>query len=145
MVFFDINSLVGSTLDPGSVSYHFYSFGFSGVSLQYANVSGTELTTAYGQLSGSPVASLDGTTGWRAYDVTSLLQSSIDTNHRYVALVFNATTNYGGGSLAAVDDSANRGSYLTTPGGDAVPEPTTLALGSFGLVSVWILRRRRRA
>ncbi|MDO8303269.1 MAG: PEP-CTERM sorting domain-containing protein [Sedimentisphaerales bacterium] len=127
LVIIDISSLAGRTLD--SVTFNFYSFGFSGVNLQYAGGTGPVVTTAYAQTSGEQIASLDSTVGWLSYDVTSYVQSGIDGGLQNIGFVFNAA-NYGGGSLASAESGS--AAYL-----NVVPEPATLcllALGGFGLL-----------
>lgn len=134
LVIIDITQLVGMTLDPNSATFNFYSNGFSGTALQYAANIGPALSTAYGQISGSNIAALDGTTGWISFDVTSLVQGSINVGAQNIGFVFNATTNYGGGSAASVE--SGRVAYL-----QVVPEPS-LAL-MVGLAFPFFLRRRR--
>jgi len=139
MVLLDINPWMGRTLDPNSVTFHFYSNGFSGTQLQYANNIEPTLLTGYGQASGSFVATLGATTGWLDYDVTSLVQSSIDAHYRYVGLIFNATSNYGGGSTGTVE--GGQAAFLAD---GAIPEPVSAALVGFGLIAgLWMVRRRR--
>lgn len=137
MVIFNISSLAGQTLDPNSASYHFYSYGFSGVSLQYVSNVGSTITTAYGQIAGTPISALECGEGWMSFDVTPYIQSSINDGHQNVAFVLNATRNYGGGSLASVEDALGRGSYL-----NVVPEPASLALLCAGGLA--LIRRRSR-
>ena len=137
VVIFDISSLWGSTLAAGSATYDFYSYGFSGVQLQYANAGGAAVTTGYAQAGGTYIATLDGTTGWESFDVTSLLQASISANQHYVSFIFPATVNYGSGSLAAIEDTQGRGSYLSVTGAGAditSPEPASIALSAGGIL-----------
>lgn len=140
MIIFDITSLDGVTLEPGTGTLNFYSFGFSGVALQYYGPTGAEVTTAYGQAAGTTIASLPGGEGWLGYDVTSYLQSGIDANADYIGFVLNATVNFGGGSIAASEDSLGRGAFL-----QIIPEPGTLptviALLIVGGVAIY--RRKR--
>ena len=145
-VIFDISSLWGTTLAAGSATYDFFSYGFNGVQLQYANAGGAAVTAGYANAGGTYIPTLDGTTGWVGFDVTSLLQSSIDANQHYVSFVFPATANYGGGSLAAIEDTQGRGSYLSIAGSDVgVPEPTSIVLAAGGFLLVaGLLRRPRR-
>jgi hypothetical protein len=135
LVIINVASLAGTTLDPNSADFNFYSNGFSGVSLQYVSNIGSSLTTAYGQIAGTNIAALDGTTGWLSYDVTSLLQGSINAGAQNVGFVFNATTNYGGGSAASLE--SGNGAYL-----EVVPEPLTGSLLAFGGLAMSCMRRR---
>lgn len=132
LVIIDISSLAGTT--PPGATFNFYSNGFSGVDLQYAGGTGSVLTTAYGQISGTTIATLGGGTGWTSYDVTSFVQSGIDNHEQYIGFVFNAVVNYGGGTLAS-SESGN-GAYL-----DVIPEPGTLSLLALG--SLVMIRRRK--
>lgn len=139
MIIFDISSLHGVTLNSGEATLNLYSFGFSGVQLQYYGATGAELTTAYGQAGGSFIANLPGDEGWKSFDVTSFVQSGIDASSNYIGFVLNATVNYGGGSIASSEDSSGRGAYLT-----AVPEPSSAMLACFGTVFGAAAYRSRR-
>jgi hypothetical protein len=145
MVLFDINSLLGKTLEPGEATFNFYSFGFSSTVLQYANVSGPVMAAnaGWGQLSGAEVGWL-GPSGWQSFDVTPFLQGSINSANRYVGLIFSAYGNYNGGTLASSEDGLGRGPYLQI--GDAgVPEPSSMALLGLGFATLAAFRRKRKA
>ncbi len=139
VVIFNISSLFGTTVPVTETTFNFYSFGFSGVTLQYANAGGPDVTTGYAQAGGANIAGLSMGEGWQAFDVASNLQSSINSNNQYVSFIFNATVNYGGGSLAASEDPLGRGAYLqvgapVVQGGDVnTPEPETMWLAIIGL------------
>jgi hypothetical protein len=131
LVIIDISSLAGKTIE--SATFNFLSYGFSGVQLQYNDGVGPALNTGYGQIGGSYISTLDGTTGWRSYDVASLIQSSVNNGKHYAGFVFYANVNYGGGQLAS-SESGNA-AFL-----NVIPEPATIAiLGIGGL----LLRRKK--
>ena len=144
LVIFDISSLMGQTLAANEANLNFYSFGFSGVTLQYGGGTGPEVVTGYGQISGTYIAALDGTEGWKSFDVTSFVQSGITAGYQNIGFVFNATTNYGNGSLAASEDALGRGAYLQvgSASNTDVPEPTTTLLVGTGLLALVGLRRK---
>lgn len=131
LVIINISSLAGQTID--SATFNFYSNGFSGVNLQYAGSTGPVLTTAYGQISGENIASLDGDTGWQSYDVTSYVQSGINNEYQNIGFVFNAVVNFGGGSIASSE--TGNAAYLKV-----VPEPATVSLLGLGTLS--LIRRK---
>jgi len=130
LVIINISSLAGTTVE--SATFNFYSNGFSGSSLQYAGQTAAALSTAYGQISGTTIASLDGSTGWLSYDVTTYIQTAVANGYQNIGFVFNATTNYGGGSIAS-SESGNA-AYL-----DVIPEPATIILIGFG--GFFVVRR----
>lgn len=141
VIIFNINSLDGVTLEPATGMLNFYSFGFSGVALQYYGATGAEVTTAYAQAGGTTIATLPAGEGWLAYDVTSQLQSGIDANADYIGFIFNATVNFGSGSIASSEDTLSRGAFL-----QVIPEPgilpTMIALIAVGAVALY--RRKRK-
>ncbi len=140
IVIFDIRSLAGKTLQPGSATLNFYSNGFNGCDLQHFDYDpGPEVLTGYAQAGGPSVGALTGNTGWQVVDVTAFLQSAINRGQQYDGYIFAATVNYGGGSLFASEDRLGRGAFISV-----VPEPASLTALLCGLSGVLALRRRRR-
>jgi len=132
LVIIDISSLAGQTIE--SATFNFLSNGFNGVQLQYNDGVGAELVTGYGQIGGTYIANLDGTTGWLSYDVASFIQTSVNNGSHYAGFVFYATLNFGGGSLAS-SESGNA-AYL-----NVIPEPATIAILGFGVLA--LIRKKR--
>lgn len=137
----DISSLAGQILAPNSVSFNFYSFGFSGTQLQHLNSDpGAQVTTSFAQATGTFIASLDETEGWKSYDVTNLIQSDINNGFMHVGFIFPAVVNYGGGAFASSEDTLGRSAYLSVP---TVPEPSSIIALVGGLFPLLSQRRRR--
>ena len=133
LIIINISSLAGKTIE--STTFNFYSNGFSGVNLQYVGGIGPVLTTAYGQIAGSNIASLDGSTGWKSYDVSSYVQSGINNNYQNIGFVFNAVVNYGSGTAGSAE--GGQAAYLNV----IVPEPATMCL--LGIGGMCLLRRKK--
>jgi len=113
LTIFDVSSLAGVTLPAtNGAILKFYSFGFSGVTLQYAGMTGSAVTPAHAGAGGPAIADLGPGEGWESYDVTSHVQSGIVAGYHYIGFAFGATVNFGSGSLAASEDPGGRGAYI---------------------------------
>lgn len=144
-VIIDISSLAGQTFEPGSVTFNFYSFGYTGTQLQHIDGDpGAVVTTGFAQAGGSYIADLDATEGWKSYDVTSFIQSDVNNGYGHVGFIFPTVVNYCGGSIAASEDSQGRGAYLEYSHPAPVPEPgslVSLAVGLPGLAAMFFKKR----
>lgn len=142
-VLFDISSLWGYNLAAGSATYDFYSFGFSGAGLYFVNSDSASISGMSSWLPGPFIAGLDSSIGWKSYDVTALLRTSITSHAPYFGFVFNTIVGFGSGSLAATEDTQGRGSFLNVA--DTAPEPASLLMSSGGILMVaWLIWRTRR-
>jgi len=140
MVIFDISSLAGVTLTPGSARLNFYSLGIGGVHLQhYGADPGSQVVAGFSQASGAEIAYLNVGEGWQSFDVTDHLNGDIAGNFQRAGFIFNAD-NFCGGSIAAHEGGLDRVAYLEV----AVPEPGSLLAIASGIIGLAGAARRSR-